>query len=79
MKDMPSKIADAMYRQCQSRGYAAPVDVLMDIGVLDKAKYRSTQLHGRLYQSGMRHSFPVWPPASPPLYCPRSSDPQLEI
>lgn len=28
-----------MYCQCQSRGYAAPVDVLMDIGVLDKAKY----------------------------------------
>ena len=39
MKDMPSRIADAMYRQIQSRGYAAPVDVLMDIGVLDKTKY----------------------------------------
>ena len=39
MKDMPSRIADAMYRQCQSRGFAAPVDVLMDIGVLDKRKY----------------------------------------
>ena len=39
MKDMPSKVHDSMYRQCQSRGYAAPVDVLMDIGVLDKAKY----------------------------------------
>ena len=39
MKDMPSRIADAMYRQIQSRGYAAPVDVLMDIGVLEKKKY----------------------------------------
>ena len=39
MKDMQAKVADAMYRQCQSRGYAAPVDVLMDIGVLDKARY----------------------------------------
>ena len=39
MKDMPSKIHDAMYRQIQSRGYAAPVDVLMDIGVLDRRKY----------------------------------------
>ena len=39
MKDMPSKVHDSMYRQCQNRGYAAPVDVLMDIGVLDKAKY----------------------------------------
>ena len=28
-----------MYRQCRSRGYATVVDVLMDIGVLDKAKY----------------------------------------
>ncbi|MBR1710536.1 MAG: hypothetical protein IJ719_17210 [Clostridia bacterium] len=39
MKDIPSKVADAMYRQIHSRSYAAPVDVLMDIGVLDKAKY----------------------------------------
>ena len=39
MKDMPSKVADAMYHQIQSRGYAAPVDVLMDIGVLEKKKY----------------------------------------
>ena len=39
MKDMPSKVHDAMYRQCQSREYAAPVDVLMDIGMLDKAEY----------------------------------------
>lgn len=39
MKDMQSKVADAMYRQIQSRGYAAPVDVLMDIGVLAKNKY----------------------------------------
>ena len=39
MKDMPSKIHDAMHRQIQTRGYAAPVDVLMDIGVLDRRKY----------------------------------------
>ncbi len=39
MKNLPSKVHDSMYRQCQSRGYAAPVDVLMDIGVLDKTKY----------------------------------------
>lgn len=39
MKDMPSKVADAMYHQIQSRGYAAPVDVFMDIGVLDKGRY----------------------------------------
>ena len=28
-----------MDRQCSERGYAAPVDVLMDIGVLSKQKY----------------------------------------
>ena len=39
MKDMPTKVHDSMYRQCQKRGYAAPVDVLMDIGVLDKTRY----------------------------------------
>ena len=39
MKDMPSRIVDAMYRQIHSQGYAAPVDVLMDIGVLEKKKY----------------------------------------
>ena len=39
MKDMPSRVADAMYRQIQKRGYAAPVDVLMDIGVLEKTRY----------------------------------------
>ena len=39
MKDMKNKVHDAMYRQIQSRGYAAPVDVLMDLGVLDKSRY----------------------------------------
>ena len=36
---MQAKVADAMYRQCHRRGFAAPVDVFMDIGVLDKARY----------------------------------------
>ena len=39
MKDMQAKVADAMYRQCHRRGFAAPVDVFMDIGVLNKARY----------------------------------------
>ena len=39
MKDMPTKVHAAMYHQCRRRGFADPVDVLMDIGVLDKAKY----------------------------------------
>lgn len=33
------KIHTAIYHQCQQRGYAAPVDVLMEIGVLPKQKY----------------------------------------
>ena len=33
------KIHSAMYHQCKERGYAAPVDVLMDMGVLPKQKY----------------------------------------
>ena len=36
---MIDKIQNAMYLQCQGRGYTAPVDVLMDLGVLDKKKY----------------------------------------
>lgn len=33
------KIYSSMEQQCKKRGYAAPVDVLMDIGVLPKQKY----------------------------------------
>jgi|GEM_PF-215583 len=33
------KVHSSMYHQCQKRGYAAPVDVLMDIGVLPEQKY----------------------------------------
>lgn len=32
------KVQSAMYHQCQKRGYAAPVDAFMDIGVLPKKK-----------------------------------------
>ena len=37
--ELIGKVHSAMYHQCQNRGYAAPVDVLMDIGVLPKQKY----------------------------------------
>ena len=33
------KIYSSMKQQCKKRGYAAPVDVLVDIGVLPKQKY----------------------------------------
>ena len=41
MKDseLVGKVHSAVYHQCQRRGYAAPVDVLMEIGVLQKQKY----------------------------------------
>ena len=38
-KKLIGKVHNAMYQQCQRRGYAAPVDVLMDIGVLPQKKY----------------------------------------
>lgn len=38
-KELVGKVHSAVYHQCQKRGYAAPVDVLMDIGVLPKDKY----------------------------------------
>ena len=41
MKDseLVGKVHSSVYHQCQRRGYAAPVDVLMDIGVLSKQRY----------------------------------------
>ena len=38
-RELTGKVHSAMYHQCQRRGYAAPVDVLMEIGVLPKEKY----------------------------------------
>ena len=38
-QELAAKVNSSMYRQCRSRGYAATVDVLMDIGVLPKDKY----------------------------------------
>lgn len=37
--ELIAKVDSAMYHQCRNRGYAVPVDVLMDIGVLSKEKY----------------------------------------
>lgn len=41
MKDQEliGKVHSAVYHQCQNRGYAAPADVLVDVGVLPKQKY----------------------------------------
>lgn len=40
-KELTGKIHSAMYRQCRDRGYAAPVDVLMEIGYLSKKDYEN--------------------------------------
>lgn len=37
--ELIAKVNSSIYRQCKSRGFAAPVDVLMDIGILSKDKY----------------------------------------
>ena len=39
-KELIGKVHSAVYHQCQRRGYAAPVDVLMEVGVLPKQKYK---------------------------------------
>lgn len=37
--ELIGKVHSAVYHQCQQRGYAAPADVLVDIGTLPKQKY----------------------------------------
>lgn len=51
--ELTGKVHSAMYHQCQSRGYAAPVDVLMDIAVLPKQKYEDWRLGRVPYLEGV--------------------------
>ena len=37
--ELIGKVHSAVYHQCRQRGYAAPADVLVDVGVLPKQKY----------------------------------------
>lgn len=37
--ELIKKVNDSMYQQIWRRGYATPVDVLMDTGILSKQKY----------------------------------------
>ena len=37
--ELIGKVHSAVYHQCRHRGYAAPADVLVDIGVLPRQKY----------------------------------------
>lgn len=45
--ELCQKVNSAMYQQIKKRGYAAPVDVLMDLGVLSKANYERWR-HGQV-------------------------------
>lgn len=47
-------VHSAMYRQCKERGYAAPVDVLMDIGVLPKNQYEAWRFGKVSYLESVR-------------------------
>lgn len=40
------KVHSAMYHQCQRRGFAAPVDVLMDLGALSKGNHEAWRFGG---------------------------------
>lgn len=45
--ELTGKVHSAVYHQCKTRGYAAPVDVLLEIGVLPKQKYEDWR-HGHV-------------------------------
>lgn len=38
-KELSEKVRSSVYHQCQQHGYVAPVNVLMEIGVLPQQKY----------------------------------------
>ena len=40
-RELVAKVRSSMYRQCQERGYAATVDVMMDLGILQKEQYEN--------------------------------------
>jgi len=45
--ELIGKVHSSVYHQCQKRGYATPVDMLMDIGALPRQKYEDWR-HGRV-------------------------------
>lgn len=52
-KELIAKVNSAMYHQCRIRGYAAPVDVMMDIGVLSKQKYEDWRFGRAAFLEGV--------------------------
>ena len=57
-KELIGKIHSAIYHQCQRRGYAAPVDVMMEIGVLPKQKYEDWRFGRVDYLERVCHANP---------------------
>ena len=43
-EELRARVRESMLRQCHMRGYAAPVDVLMDVGALSKKNYEDWRL-----------------------------------
>ena len=48
-KELIGKVHSAVYHQCQRRGYATPVDVLMEVGVLLLSRKLNDALSSRLF------------------------------
>ena len=47
--ELIAAVNSSMYHQCRDRGYAAPVDVLMDVGALTKEKYEEWRFGNATY------------------------------
>ena len=45
--ELTAKVRSAVYLQCRNRGFAAPVDVLMEVGYLSKQDYENWR-YGRV-------------------------------
>lgn len=52
-KELIGKVSSSMYAQGKARGYAAPVDVLMDLGVLPKKRYDDWRFGRTPYLEGI--------------------------
>lgn len=46
-KELIGKVRSAVYQQCRNRGFATPVDVLIDVGYLSKRDYENWR-YGRV-------------------------------
>ena len=46
-RELGAKVRSAVYLQCRNRGFAAPVDVLMEVGYLSKQDYENWR-YGRV-------------------------------